>query len=739
LLQRGSRHLLRRASLGSLAFPAVTGAILGLYALLRAPVLNAPASLDSWYYTALFRNFDYLFSTFRSAYYPSRLPWIIPGIAANRVLPPVGAFFLLHITFFVGGGLFAFLLARRFYGSRVALVAAATVMLSPLFFEAHSTDYPDGGAITYLLGAAYFAISAFESRRRPLRLAAAGFFAAAAFGTQIYAAIPILGLVLVYLTVFHVEQDFLRRFARDVAAAAAGAFALLVVCGTVARTHGGEFLFFMPSWRYAQSIKLSNWKHPGYDWMLGEPQLLLPLFFLALLAVLLLRTRLRGWRSDPSLRLATGSGVLLAYMVLFIGIWEFWGGGDFLEVSYYFSIFLVPLALAIPATLYLLAREARISWPARAVVAALVVAAAPLVILHRSGIAPAGRASFYLVAGLMSAALVAAAAAGRVPRTLRVAVATLGVVLALGATSYAGTSGSSTGSSFGLSGTFTERRAVLSDALQLIDFMRVSGLQNEWPPANFWYDGYKYPALNGIQSTYFWGITWIGRKMPQVDPSIRARLENRKPPSVVLLCGAPDCAGGPAALERAGYRLRPRAQTVIASHGERYWVKAFRIPKFKVVDPRTLWWAYSQSPFVAAPRGRVIRRWSLQRGLPPHWSGGDRLRPAGSYASVTTGADTWRYEVVSDKLTLPPGSYRLYLRGKVLAGGLDMGVLGVAANSWVSQRTYWYGQSGFDRHWMATPFQLDTPTQLQFVLSNWVPHNMSSEWQLRELRLVRVG
>jgi hypothetical protein len=738
LLQRGSRHLLQRASLGSLAFPAVSGAILGLYALLKAPVLNPPTSLDAWIYTALFRNFDYVYSAFTWAYYPSRLPWIIPGIAANWILPPVGAFFLLHITFFVAGGLFTFLLARRFYGSWVALVAASTVMLSPLFFDAHSSDYPDGGAITYLLGAAYFAIGAFESRRRTLRLAAAGFFAAAAFGTQIYAAIPILGLVLAYVTVFHVERDFLRRLARDVAAAAAGAFALLVVCGTVARTHGGEFLFFMPSWRFAQSIKLSSWKRPGYEWMLQEPQLLIPLFLLALVAVLLLRTRLRGWRTDPSLRLAAASGLFLAYMVLFLGIWEFWGGGDFLEISYYFSIFLVPVALALPASLYLLAREARTLFSRRVTVIALVAAAAPLVILHRSGFGPAGRSAFYLVAVMMGVGLAAVAVAGLVPRAAEVAVATLAVVLVLFATSYAGASGVLTRTAFRSSGTFAERRAVLSDAMQLIDFMHSSGLQKDSPPPNFWYDGYKYPALNGIQSTYLWGITWIGRRMPLVDRSVRSLLEARKPPNLVLLCGTPACAGGPAALEQAGYRLRLRAQTVIASHGERYWVKAFRIPKFKLVNARTAWWANSQSPFVTAPKGRPIRRWSLRHGLPSHWSSGDPLRPAGRYASLKTGADPWRYEVVSDKLTLPRGSYRLYLRGKVLAGGLDLGVLGIAANTWVAQRTYWYGQSGFDRRWMATPFTLDAPTELQFVLSNWVQHSMSSEWQLGELRLVRL-
>jgi hypothetical protein len=432
--------------------------------------------------------------------------------------------------------------------------------------------------------------------------------------------------------------------------------------------------------------------------------------------------------------------LFLGYMVVFLGVWEFWGGGDFLEVYYYFSMFLVPVAFALPAIVYLFARVARTTISIPLTIALTAVAATPVLILYGLRVGPVDRSGFYLVAALMGWALVAAAFP-RLPHPRIVATVTaLGLCLVVGATGYAGASGYTPRSVFGATGSreFNERRAALSMAIQLIDFVRASGLQDKLPPPNFWYDGHKYPPLNGIQSTYLWGITWIGREMPHVSRAVRSALETRKPGNLVLLCGTPDCAGGPAALERAGYRLRLRAQTVIASRGERYWVKAFRLPKFRELDPKTAWWAQSESTFGTAVAGRGIERWSLRTGLPQGWSSDDELSPAGDSTALTTTSRKWNYEVVSAAMTLPPGTYGVYLRGKVLAGGLDLGVLDDGANRWIEQRTYWYGQSGFDRGWMTTPFRLNAATKVKFILSNWVPRDMSSRWQLKELRLVRT-
>lgn len=731
------RAALRYLRSDLLVFTAAVAGVLGLYALLHAAVLDPVTSLDPWIYTALFSNFGYLYHAFTSAYWTSRLPWIIPGIGVHSVLPPLAAFLVLHITFFTGGGLSTYLLARRFYGARVALVSASTLMLSPLFFNSHSWDYPDGPTITYVLAAAACGIGTPRSGRRFIRLAAAGFFAAAAFGTQIYAAVAILGVILCYLAVEAVEPGFPRRLVRvDLPAAAAGVLLLLTICGSVARAYGGGFLFFLPSWRYAQTIQLSRWQLPGYAWMLQEPQLLIPPFLLAVLAVLLSRTRLRDWRADPGLRFAAASALFLAYMLVFLSTWELAYGADFFEISYYFSMFLVPVALALPAALHLLLRRRGAVLRARGSAAAVVAAAAPLLLIYSLQVGPVGREGFDFVAVLMGVVL--AAAILPVRRHVAATVAAMSVLLVF-TVGYAGASGSMTSSSFSTSRTdFTQRRTALTMAMQLISFMRTNGLQTE-PPSQFWYDGYTYPALNGIQSTYLWGLTWIGRNMPVLGPSARHKLDNQKPPNVVLLCGKPGCSGGPAVLAHAGYRLVPKAATVIHSRGERFWVRAFEIPKFKPLDPVTAWYTSGQAQLTTTVEGHRLSSMRFTKTLPGGWKTSEPIAVVGGVPTLQTSSRPWNYEVVSPTAKLPAGRYRVYLRGKVLAGGLDLGVLDADSDKWIEQRTYWSRQKGFDHGWMMTPFELTQPTKIQVILSNWVPSAASSRWQLRELRLVRTG
>ncbi len=385
----------------------------------------------------------------------------------------------------------------------------------------------------------------------------------------------------------------------------AGVLVLLGLCGSVAKAYGGEFLFFMPSWRYAQSIQLSRWQRPGHEWILRESQLLIPVFLAVLLAVLLAGCRGRRWRTDRAFRFTVGSAAFLAYMTVFLAVWELTFGGDFFEIYYYFSMFLVPVAFVLPASLHTLLRGREPSRPA--VAAALVAAAVPVVLVYRLHVGPVDRAGFYFSAALMGAVLVAAALVPTGRRPAVAAALAVAVLLVPFAVDYASASGYTTRTVFSTdTRDFTHRRAALAMAVQLIDFMRANGLQTEPAPA-FWYDGIANPPLNGIQSTYLWGITWVGRQMPRVVPAVRKNLTNRRPPNIVFLCDQPSCSGAAQALETAGYHLTPKAQTVLRSGGEHYWVRAYRIPKFDV-DPVTSWYRHYQSALAATLTGRPITR-----------------------------------------------------------------------------------------------------------------------------------
>jgi hypothetical protein len=712
-------------------FLLICCAVLALYGLIHAVVLNPVGYLDPWFYTGAFTNFAYLYGEFHWGYWVTRLPWIIPGIAANWIFSPLAAFFVLHIAFFVGGAFFAYLTLRRFFGSRVALVTGTTLMLTPLWFNAHSTDYVDGPTMSFLFAATYFATTTSAPRRRWVQLACAGFFAAAAFGTQIFSAVLIAGIGLVYASLWFRRGATVRReVVGDVGAAAAGATVLLVLCGIVSRAYGGEFLFFMPSWRAGQSVDLSRWQRHGHAWMLQEPQLLIPPFIVVLSLTLLLQSRFRAWRSDPSLRFAMGSAAFLAYLTALLGVWEFWFGGDFLEVNYYFSLFLVPTTLALGACLYCVGGR-WLSWRSAGI--AIGLAAVPLVAIFGVGNGPTGDKAFYLV---LSVSLLVVIAAFLQRRPLFKRMTSVTIVAAVVATTYAASSGAITRAVLSTnSSDFTDRRAALAAAVDLERFMQRNHLQSTPPPA-FWYNGLRHPALNGIQSTYLWGITWMGRAMPRLTADNRSLVERRHPPYVVLLCAKSECGSATRVLRRSGYGIREAARGVIGSGAQRYLVEAYEIPKFKP-DPVRDWYERGQSTFVQSPTGSTITDVRFGSALPDGWTSEAPIRRIGGVPTIDTSARPWNYEVVSSKTALRPGTYALYLRGRVLRGGIDIGVLDVSKNSWISQRAYWFRQPGYGNEWMSTPFTLKSPSTVQFVLSNWVPEASASRWQLRELRVAR--
>jgi hypothetical protein len=306
---------------------------------------------------------------------------------------------------------------------------------------------------------------------------------------------------------------------------------------------------------------------------------------------------------------------------------------------------------------------------------------------------------------------------------------------------YAVDAGTATKAAFSR-GTFTERRDVQAVAFELMEFMESRGIEKV--PFQFWYDNDEDAALNGIQSTYLWGITWVGIDMPTVDASMRSLLEQRKPSVLVLLCKRPSCRNAPAALTRAGYRNAPLTSGVLTAGRERVYVRALRLPKFaalnREVDPTVDAYRRGQAPFARTTAGEALETWSFARGLPDGWEGTSSDAAAGaSGRAFATSPEPWAYELTAPELDLPAGRYEVFARGRVLAGGLDVGVLDVEARAWIQQRLYWYGQRrAFAGGWMATPFRLAAPTTVQVVLSNWAPKAGSSRWQLDEVRLVRL-
>jgi hypothetical protein len=121
--------------------------------------------------------------------------------------------------------------------------------------------------------------------------------------------------------------------------------------------------------------------------------------------------------------------------------------------------------------------------------------------------------------------------------------------------------------------------------------------------------------------------------------------------------------------------------------------------------------------------------------LPVGWSYGDRgvkLRAAGGHASVQTTPTLDGYQLMSPTRILGRGSYVAAVLGRVVRGGLDLGVLDVKADRWIATVPF----TRADREViMPLGFSLVRPTLVEIVLSNYSRQRQSSSWDLARVGL----
>jgi hypothetical protein len=537
---------------GRIGAVAALGSVLGVAALsywwTRAPLYNPSGTIDPWLYTALFVNFDQMYHHFGTTYYASRLPWIVPGRIAFAALPVDAAYWALHGLAFVGGVTALFVLVRRYIGLAAAVVGAATLALTPMYWNAQYWDYIDGAVLAYLLAGLCFGLPLATGRLRAASLVAAGIFLAAAVTTNLF--VGLIALVYPILYVFVQPAVGLRprltMAVADLAALALGASALVVALGLHARANGGQFIFFQAQInviRGGEFVKL-----PGYEWLRTEPRLLVPVFLTAAAAPLVI-----AGRRLPAFRFAAGSVAGLAFLTAVIYGWEFLAGGNVLELTYYFSYFALSIALTMASLAALLAELARSRRAAEAGVAAVatISAVVGLGLIYRNERADwtgwtGAKISFVLI-GAAAVLLVAFAVTRRTPVGTVAAVASVGAIAL--ASHFAINSSNGT---FSFSYSAPNNGSLYHAALDQTAFVKRSTAPDESLPT-FWYAAEGHPDLIAIQSMYYWAFTQLDLALPKVTPTVRQRLDWFKPRTIVMLCETRNCGGGAAALRRAGY------------------------------------------------------------------------------------------------------------------------------------------------------------------------------------------
>jgi hypothetical protein len=569
--------LVRPIAVDVVVLVVLTVATAAVYVWTKPPLYNPFGTIDPWLYTALWMNFDQIYDAFPGTYYISRVPWIVPGYVLNGIFDDARtAAVVLHTTYFLSGGILFYVLCRRWLGVVPAAVGYVALIGCQMYFNAHRWDYHEGGVLTYMIAAYAFSLVRTQSPwLRGASLALGGFFAAAMVTTRIFDVVYLTGLPLLYFAVTAglPRVAWLKQSARDVGAFAVGAAGLLAACGLFAKSHGEEFLFFMPQVRVVQATSGGYNQLQVDQWLPSAPYFWVPLFVI-LFAAAVLAVGPKHERVARRVLMAATSWLTLTYVGF--ALWQFLGDGWLFNLGYYFSSFLVPTLLCLTAAASVLVGAQSLSRRSILIgVLSTVAVLGPVIWIYRSDsglrVATGYRDDSYIATFVAMGVALLLAVLARVPR-LR-AIGAAAVASAFFAVAY-GVDASLVTLSFGASDPRTGGLYDVGD--KMIGHLRATGYDRELP--RFWYDGSNVASgIGSIQSLYYYAFTLMGGEMPAVNEPFRSRMAAWRPGRIVLLCAEPRCKGAATALGRAGYKPWLQSQAVLASDDVRVWVKIYKV------------------------------------------------------------------------------------------------------------------------------------------------------------------
>jgi hypothetical protein len=125
--------------------------------------------------------------------------------------------------------------------------------------------------------------------------------------------------------------------------------------------------------------------------------------------------------------------------------------------------------------------------------------------------------------------------------------------------------------------------------------------------------------------------------------------------------------------------------------------------------------------------------------LPSGWivAPGVTVHPQVGQVSVTTTALPYGYQLESQVLTLPAGSYKVTARESTESGGFDLGVLREDTQSWIGQKAV---LGHHRRAAISVSLSLMRRTDVRVILSNYSPRGAArSVWTVRGISLSAVS
>jgi len=451
-------------------------------------------AIDAWVYHGFFHHLETYASTmFPPTYYGTRLAWIVPGYVAYRVFSPVVATVILHLTFYCVAVWSLYAIVRRIAGSSAALFSAVAFGLYLPAIRALGWDYVDGAVIAYMLLTLALLLRGIETGNRWLTFAS-GVAAGAMLHSNIGAAFTFPSILIWFLPDRPIGLGW-RPLFLQLLWWGAGIVTCTAILSVVSVSVGGNWDFFMPSFRWMVQQRLVNpWDVTGFSWIATAPWFFLPAAVCgASLVVWFLPQRRQELTAGR--RRAIASLVLCS--VIF-AVWD-WAGNGALLYTYYYTSWLLPWSfIAIGAVLAGTSERARLDV---AIVLACALAMVFSLVWPSSVRLPlTGVAAFALTIALMIGVALMRQAA---PRRIAIVAALVCLHGWL-----------STTSDFGPYPDRADGFHVINRGLGIVD-RYITAEQPRFllaPPQKLAH------YVQGLTSIYLWGYTIASNKFPEIAP-----------------------------------------------------------------------------------------------------------------------------------------------------------------------------------------------------------------------------
>jgi hypothetical protein len=680
--------------------------------------------IDSWVYHGYFHNYPaYVTRFYPNAYYGTRLSWVLPGYVLYHLLPATAAAIVMHLAVYYTGIFSLYSISKRCLSPRPALMGCLFMGMYYLYVNDTGWDYVDGlGMASYLLTMALL-IRGLRSPRCTMWMFAGGATAGAMLHTNIFLVCLTPTFPLAYLMLArHFGRGLrIKTLFVDAAATAGGVILLTVIFGAINRAVGADFLFFMPSVKFAAELHQSNpWTQVWYDgWWRSA---ILPTVMVLATLLMLIRHAVRPLFSPvatPAVFLGVNylaCAAIMLYMQLH--------GSPILQCFYYASYLTGPMFMAFAMLLAPVSERFSFRQAAAISIAIIVLLATPYVKwlpwmphinaeqLRNSGIVLAMLAVTMLVLWPMRKT------------------AFLAALLCWSGAQHV---------------LFDAPMPHAKELFVRIEqgIAAVSTVTHGRKP-RFWYDANEPQSteFRSLASNYLWGYVLISDNFPKINPSARYLLQ---PDSIVVICSQ-----FPRALNKA-------EQALAAEGMHAKFLKSSTIQKGPVAY--TLTFAEIQParspklPGVTLSFDALGRIATLNAGpvaadaeLPQHyWT--PCFPPAQMAASfappiwrVQTGTSQFQYAMTGPIIrAAAPGKYRFNLHYRVISGKAVFGLLKEDLSAWIAQASEDPTENGQDWQNASVTVQLNAGQGLCPLICNANSNgNHPSEFEFDSMRISPV-